>query len=110
MIAGYQSDRLADIHTTEAAWRTFVGASTPQEFLMYSQEANARDAVSAYVGELPNALGHEYTRKKSKPSPACSSHTSARPIAINRAVAGWRANRRETDVGWSVLARTRDFR
>ena len=64
MIAGYKSDRLADIHTTEAAWRTFVGASTPQEFLMYSQETNARDAVSAYVGELPNALGHEYNTEE----------------------------------------------
>jgi hypothetical protein len=64
VIAGYQSDRLAEIHTTEAAWRTFVGSSTPQEFLMYSQEKNARDAVSAYVGELPGAMGHEYNEEE----------------------------------------------
>ena len=60
MLAAYASACLVGIHTTQAAWKTFVGSSTPREFLMYAPEQSVEDAVQAYVEELPAAMGCEY--------------------------------------------------
>ena len=62
--AGYKSERLAGINTKEDAWRSFVGGTTPREFLTYAREENPRHAVSAYVDDLPAALGHDYNNEE----------------------------------------------
>ncbi len=64
MLAAYASARLVGIHTTQAAWKTFVGSSTPREFLMYAQSEDPRQAVAEYVEELPAAMGHEYSNEE----------------------------------------------
>lgn len=61
MVTGYESAHLSQIYNTEAAWKAFVGSSSPTEFLMYSAEDDVRDAVAAYVEELSGAMGHDYS-------------------------------------------------